>query len=325
MMRSFWSHRTFRPFILLAITVAIFGLLGGGRVLTLSTAYGVLQHFATLGPVALALGLTIMVRNFDLSVAGVVGLAGCVAIVVGSIDPVLGIAAALAIGAAFGLVQGAVIVRLNLSSIGVTLGGLLTATGLAYVVTGNQEIAFAQLEMPSLMDDPLVGPASLRFLVAAGLFALAAVVVSWTRAGRDLLASGSDPKAALVAGVRVGAVVISVFVIAGICSSLGGALLSYSLAAASPLPLSNTLVPAAAAAIIGGVSLRGGRGHPVGIAGGVLVLSTLQSGLTALGVDPFAQDIVTGGVLLTVGVADGLDLKRRVSSLGRRFSVSRAA
>jgi ribose transport system permease protein len=319
LMLRLWNNRTARPYLLLVLTVALFSSIGGDKVLTLSTAYSVLQHFATLGPVALGLGLTILARNFDLSVAGVVGLAGCVAVLLGGSHPLLGLIAAVAVGAAFGLVQGAIIVRLNLSSIGVTLGGLLTATGLAYVATGNQEVRLARPDIPALMDGALVGPMSLRFLVALAMFAVAAIVVSRTRAGRDLLAAGSDPKAALVAGVPVGAVVIAAFMLAGICSALGGALLSFSLAAASPLPLSNTLVPAAAAAIIGGVSLRGGRGDPMGIAGGVLVLSALQTGLTALGVDPFAQDIATGGVLLTVGVLDGADLPRRINDFNRRF------
>ncbi len=318
-MSRIWSNRTARPYLLLALTVAVFASMGGGTVLSLSTAHSVLQHFATLGPVALGLGLTILARNFDLSVAGVVGLAGCVAVLLGGSSPVLGVLAAVAVGAAFGLVQGTIITRLNLSSIGVTLGGLLTATGIAYVVTGNQEVRLDQPGIPALLDGPILGPMSVRFLVAVALFAVSAIIVGRTRAGRDLLAAGSDPKAALVAGVPVATVVITAFMLAGMCSALGGALLSYSLAAASPLPLSNTLVPAAAAAIIGGVSLRGGRGNPIGIAGGVLVLSALQSGLTALGVEPFVQDIVTGAVLLLVGILDGGDLRRRINDFNRRW------
>jgi ribose transport system permease protein len=318
MTRRLWNNRTVRPYLLLALTVAVFAGLGGSEVVTLATGYSVLQHFATLGPVALGLGLTVLARNFDLSVAGVVGLAGCIAVLLAGTHPLLGVAAAVTVGALFGLVQGTLVVRLNLSSIGVTLGGLLTASGLAYVATGNQEVRLMRPDIPALMDSPILGPMSLRVLVAVALFTVAAVIVLRTRAGRDLLAAGSDPKAALVAGVPVGAVVTIAFILAGACSALGGALLSYSLAAASPLPLSNTLVPAAAAAIIGGVSLRGGRGDPIGIAGGVLVLSALQSGLTALGVDPYIQDIATGGVLLGVGILDGGDLKRRINDFRRR-------
>ena len=103
-------------------------------------------------------------------------------------------------------------------------------------------------------------------------------------------------------------------------AALAGSLLSYSLAAASPVALADTLVPAAAAAIIGGVSLSGGKGTPIGIAGGVLVLAVLRSGLTAIGVPPFAHDIVTGAVLLAVALLDAGDLERRLFGLRRAFS-----
>ncbi len=78
-MLRLWNNRTVRPYLLFGLTVAVFSLIGGTKVLSLTTVYSVFQHFATLGPVALALGLA---RNFDLSVAGVVGLAGCVAVLV---------------------------------------------------------------------------------------------------------------------------------------------------------------------------------------------------------------------------------------------------
>ncbi len=109
----------------------------------------------------------------------------------------------------------------------------------------------------------------------------------------------------------------------GSAHALAGSLLSYSLAAASPVALADTLVPAAAAAIIGGVSLAGGKGTPVGIAGGVLVLAVMRSGLTAIGVPPFAHDIVTGAVLLAVALLDAGDLERRLFGLRRALAAAR--
>ena len=118
----------------------------------------------------------------------------------------------------------------------------------------------------------------------------------------------------------INSMLIAVFVISGACTAIGGGLLSYGLAAASPVALADTLVPGAAAAILGGVSLSGGKGRPLGIAGGVLVLSMLRSGLTAIGVQPFAHWIVTAGVLFAVGILDSEELSRRVHSI--RYVVS---
>ena len=81
------------------------------------------------------------------------------------------------------------------------------------------------------------------------------------------------------------------------------------------------LVPAAAAAIIGGVSLAGGKGTPVGIAGGVLVLAVLRSGLTAIGVPPYRRTTSSpAAVLLAVALLDAGDLERRLFGLRRALS-----
>src|SRR5262249_2719545 len=153
-------------------------------------------------------------------------------------------------------------------------------------------------------NEPVLGIFSLRNGVAIVLYLMAAFFFFATRIGRDVTAVGSDPRAAMVAGVDVGRMIVGIFALSGVLAALAGARLSYSLAAASPVALVDALVPATAAAIIGGVSLAGGRGTPVGIAGGVLVLCVLRSGLTAIGVPPYVHDIVTGGVLLAVALLD---------------------
>jgi ribose/xylose/arabinose/galactoside ABC-type transport system permease subunit len=89
-------------------------------------------------------------------------------------------------------------------------------------------------------------------------------------------------------------------------------LLRYSLASASPTALSDVLVPAAAAAIIGGVSLSGGSGRPFGIACGVLVLAVLRAGFNAIGAEPWVSEVSTAVILLVVALFDTpLLLKRR--------------
>ena len=92
------------------------------------------------------------------------------------------------------------------------------------------------------------------------------------------------------------------------------------LAAASGVALTDALVPATAAAIIGGVSLMGGKGTPIGIVGGVLVLCLLSAGLNAISTPPAVQDVVTGGVLLAVAIADAVDLDPRLFALRRYWA-----
>ncbi|MGA3307155.1 MAG: ABC transporter permease [Xanthobacteraceae bacterium] len=323
-MRSILRTPAARPYILLVATIAIFYVvdLGHGRI-NQATVFSVLQLFATLGPVALGLGMTMIAREFDLSIVGMMSLAGCIAVMTGGTYPLLGLALAVAAGCFSGVLQGAVMTWLDISSVGVTLGGLLTSGGLAYVLTNNSSIAYPRMDVAMMVNAPIGSVLSIRNIVAIMLFVTAAFVFHWTRIGRDVVATGSNRRAALVAGVGVRSVVMGVFALSGMLAALSGALLSYSLAAASPVALVDALVPATAAAIIGGVSLSGGKGTPASIAGGVLVLCVLRSGLTAIGVPPLVHDLVTGGVLLTVALLDASALEERLFAF-RRWRLGRS-
>ena len=308
-----------RPYLFLAGTVLLLIVLdwSGGRFLTSATAFSVLQTFATLGPAALGLGMTMMVREFDLSIAGVFGLAGCVAVLTGGKSAWLGLLLGVLTGAAFGLVQGLIITSLGLPSIAVTLGGLLIAVGMAFVLTESQSIAYGNMDLALRLNERIATVFSLRSLIAAAMFVVAAIVLGFTRIGRDMVALGSDRRSAEIVGLNVKAILIGTFICSGALAAGSGALLSYSLTAAAPSGLSDVLVPAAAAAILGGVSLSGGTGTPAGIAAGVLTLAVMRAGLNAIGAPPYAHDLAMGAILLAVAV---LDAPRFGQSLGRLLS-----
>jgi ribose/xylose/arabinose/galactoside ABC-type transport system permease subunit len=306
-----------RPYLILAIVVILLVAIDGGqgRFLTIATAYSTLQSFAGFALVALGLGLTMLIGEFDLSVATVYGLAGCVALLTGETEPWLGIFCAVAVGAGFGFAQGLIITALDLGSVSVTLGGLLTASGLSFVITHNTDLSASNLDFSMALNNPLAEIFSVRSLVTLGIFVVSAVIFGATRLGRDLIAVGSDRKAAVIAGVGVKKLVLGAFTFSGAAASLGGALLSYGLATASPTGLSDVLVPSASAAILGGVSLGGGAGTAFGIAAGVLTLTVLRSGLNALAAPPVAHDLVIGFILLAVAVFDAPYLWRRLTAL----------
>jgi ribose/xylose/arabinose/galactoside ABC-type transport system permease subunit len=319
-MRLLMANRSVRPYLLLVVITIVLCILDGGRgrFFTPATAFSVLQQFATIGPIALGLGLSMIIREFDLSVGGMLSFSGCIAVLTGVHYPALGVVLAVLVGCAWGLFQGTVMVWLRLGSIGVTLGGLLTLGGLAYVVTGNLSISYPRMDVAMGVNQPVLQLFSPRSLITLAAFFVAAFFLARTRIGRDVYATGSDRRAAMVAGVRTSWIIPAVFACSGMLAALGGSLLSYGLAAASGVALTDALVPATAAAIIGGVSLTGGKGTPIGIIGGVLVLGLLNAGLDAIGTPPAVQDVVTGGVLFMVALADAIDLEPRLFAF-RRF------
>jgi ribose/xylose/arabinose/galactoside ABC-type transport system permease subunit len=305
-----------RPFTTMAGAILVLALIdrGTGYFFSLGTVFSVMQLFATFGLVALGLGLSILIREFDLSVAGIVGLAGCIAVMTGGSNPWLGVLAGVGAGIVSGVLQGLIMTRLHLSSVGVTLGGLLTLQGITYVLTDNKTIGYPNIAVSLSLNAPIGGLVSVRSAACLAVFVLAALLMHFTHIGRDVIATGSDRRASRIAGLNTDRVVIGVFAASGAVSALAGVLLSYSLGAASPVALADVLAPAAAAAIVGGVSVVGGRGNPLGIAAGVLTLCILRSGLSAIGVEPHVHDLVTGFILVAIAILDAPDLMRRVTA-----------
>jgi ribose/xylose/arabinose/galactoside ABC-type transport system permease subunit len=305
-----------RPYTVMAGSILVLALMdrGTGYFFSIGTVFSVMQLFATFGLVALGLGLSILVREFDLSVAGVVGLAGCIAVMTGASNPWLGLLFGVGAGVLSGFIQGVIMTKLGLSSVGVTLGGLLTLQGITYVLTENKTIGYPNIDVALELNAPIANLLSVRSAAALAVFVFAAIVMRYTHIGRDVIATGSDRRAARIAGLSTDRVLIGVFAASGASAALAGVLLSYSLGAASPVALADVLAPAAAAAIVGGVSVVGGRGTPMGIAAGVLTLCILRSGLSAIGVEPHVHDLVTGLILVAIAVLDAPELARRITA-----------
>jgi ribose transport system permease protein len=310
------------PFAVLALfALALVALpLYSDATATSFNVYNTLQSFAALGLLSLAVGLTVIAGEFDLSTVGMYGLGGMLAVQTGVDSPLLGVLVALGVGALVGAVQGGLVARLGISSVPVTLGGYIALTGLTSVISGGESVAYDNLGAGVWLDQVLATFFSPRSLVTLGAFALAAALLRWTRIGRDLRAVGGDRRASRAAGVRTERVLVGVFVASGCLSALGGALLSYSVATAAPDPGVTPLIFAVTAALLGGVTLAGGRGGPLGIAAGAISLALLQELFAILAAPDYVAKLVLGGLLIVVVVADAPDLRRRLTAARARLT-----
>jgi len=265
---------------------------------TTTNVYDILQNFASLGMVALALGLTMIAGEFDLSVTSMYLLGGMVAVLTGTSSPVAGVLLALVVALAAGLIQGGIIAGLRLNSMPVTLGGYLILLGTTYILGHNQTVTYANYTVGLRLDQQILSIFSIRSFVSIGIFAVAAAVMAYTRVGRDIHAVGGDRRASRIAGVRVERILLVVLMLSALGAALAGSLHSYSLSSAQPDLGFNPLIFATIAALLGGVKLTGGRGSPLGIAAGVLSLAILQEMLSALAAPQYTGDLVTGVLLL---------------------------
>lgn len=297
-------RRDLTPYLIFAVMIVTMAVLPSLSHYVVHTAnvFNVLQSFAALGLVALALGITIIAGEFDLSVTSMYLLGGMVAVLTGASNPTLGVFCALAVALVVGLAQGGLIAGMKLNSMPVTLGGLLVMLGVTYIIGHDKSVSYANYSVGLRLDKAMLGIFSLRSLIAVAIFVLAALIMRFTRVGRDVRATGGDRRASRTAGVPVGRIVIGVFVVAALLTAFSGSLLSYSLATASPTLGVNGLVFSATAALLGGVSLSGGRGGPVGIAAGVFSLSILQELLSVIAAPSYVQSLVTGALLVGVTI-----------------------
>ncbi len=321
-MKSLTPSFLLRSALLLVIVVTF--SLTNSNFLSLGNMYALGQSFALLGLITLGLALTMIAGEFDLSVGAVVAVAGLVMVKTGEAQPLLGIGLAVGVGVLIGLANGALTLMLSVSSLVTTLGVMILLRGVAVWIEGGQVVTYANFDASDFLDQKLVGFLSPRSLVTiAGLIAVAGLL-RLTRVGRDIYATGSKRKAAVMSGARVQLSIVIVFALSGGFAALVGALMSISLATASSQFGANLLLQAATAAILGGVALSGGVGTPGGIAAGVLVLSVLNNGLSLVGAGSPTILLLNGAVLLLVVLIDG-DLPaivRRVVQRNRAQPIS---
>jgi ribose/xylose/arabinose/galactoside ABC-type transport system permease subunit len=310
------------PLVSILVVLGAFGCspLLNGKPLQVFDVYNALQGFAQLGLLALAIGLTMIAGEFDLSVVGTYALGGMLAVQLGAKSPVLGVLAALGAGAAVGLVQGALIARLRIASMPVTLATYIALLGLTYAMSGGLSKSYPNSAATLWVDQSLGGVFSPRSLLTLTAFLIAAAVLGFTKLGRELRAIGSDRRASRVAGVRVDRRLIAVFTISGVLAALGGALLSYSYASANPDPGLQPLILAAVAALLGGVSLAGGRGAPLGVLAGALSVAVLAQIVAVTALPDFTTQLLYAALLAVIVAIESPGLRASLDRLRARHA-----
>ena len=289
-----------------------------GEPLATFDVYNALQGFAQIGLLALAIGLTMIAGEFDLSVVGTYALGGMVAVHTGQSSPLLGVLAAVGCGIVIGAVQGVLIAGLRIPSMPVTLATYIALLGLTYAMSGGLSVSYTNFEATLWVDQTVAGVFSPRSLITLGAFLLAAVVLGYTRLGPELRAVGGDRRASRVAGVRVERTLIGLFTVSGALAALGGSLLAYSFASANPDPGLRPLLIAVVAALLGGVSLAGGRGTPLGLLAGALCVALLAQVVAVSYLPDYSIQLFYAALLAVIVAIDSPGLRRSVDRLRAR-------
>lgn len=295
---------TLVPVILLLLVVGAFL---DPTFLTTGNLTNVLQQQAAISLVVLAEAMILISGKFDLSLESTVGMAPAIAVMLVvpasaggfglGLPGMLVIPLCLLVGAAIGAFNGFLIIKFQLSAFIVTLAMLIIVHGLQLGPTEGKTLFQLPDSILYLGSAVWLGlPASIW--IAAVLFAAGIAGLAYFRVGRSLYAIGGNADAARAAGIRVDRVLWGVFILGGMLAALAGILETGRLGAIGSNQGVGWIFMVFAAAVIGGVSMDGGKGTILGALTGVLVIGLVQNLLTLKGVSGFWQPVVYGAIIL---------------------------
>lgn len=274
---------------------------------------GVARAFSLTAIAAIGQTMVIITGGIDLSAGSIIGLSSLstgILLVNGWPSP-LAIVAGLLVGTAFGACNGLLITRIGLPPFIATLGTLSIGRGLIYVVTQGYPVTAPRDELLLQIGQGYVGRVPMPVIIMVVITILATLFLGKTTLGRYIYAVGGNEEAARLAGINVNNVKMFVYTTSGFLASVSGIILLSRLVSAQPTAGLGQELPVIAASIIGGTSLVGGEGTAFGAILGAAIVGVLENGIVLLGINTYAQQVVTGAAIILAVAVDIWQKRRR--------------
>jgi ribose transport system permease protein len=306
-------------FVLWAALLLLFSVWASPYFATLNNAILIANAAALTAIFAAGIGVGVMCGALDLSVPGTAALASCICgwMMTNGFPVWAGLAAGLVLGVGVGLANGLISLR-GFNPIIVTIGTLSALSGLAAALAGGYTIP--GLDGLTFMGTGRYAGIPAPVWIVVGLYLVATVFLTQTRAGLRVMAVGGNAEAVRRSGVHSDRYKVLGFVVSGFCAALGGLVTTALVTEANPAPSPGIIFTALTAVALAGVALTGGRGSLPRVLVGALILGTISNGLTIVGVQPYWGTTVTG--LLLIG---SIALERWVTTtVSRRLVVTAA-
>jgi ribose transport system permease protein len=293
--------------VALIVMIAVIGL-AKPRFLNPINLFTVLGNTTFQGMLSLGMVFLLAIREIDLSVGWMFNFSAVIAalLMVAGLNPWLAMVAGIAFGAVLGLVNGLLAITLRLPSIIVTLGTFSMFEGLALVTNNGRAInpPNPTTSFFTLVSAKILGVVPVVAIVFVALTVILHFVLHRTRFGYRVQAVGSNPEAALLAGIPNPLVRLQTLVLMGAIAGLSGALYVGFRGAIDPQEGSDFVLTVIAAVIIGGTPLSGGYGTVFGAMVGMLIIQVIASGIIFFGIDATWSTFVTGAVIIVAVVLD---------------------
>lgn len=275
--------------------------------LTTTNLLNVAKAMVIVGIAAVGETIVIIAGGFDLSIGSTMAAAGMVAayLLDSGAGVTLAFLCAIILGAGIGATNGVLISYFRINPLIATLATLAIIRGMAFVISNGREIVITDKTWLSLGTGKLAGiPYIVMVLVA--LYLVFLFVLPRTTFGRYVYAIGSNARAARLSGISTKRWLLIIYTICGITAALAGLMLAARTGNARPAAAMGFELTVITAVILGGASLKGGRGTLLGTAVGLVLLFMINNGLTLAQVPSFWQQVVKGVILLAAVLYDEL-------------------
>lgn len=292
--------------LLLILAIVIMGI-ANPIFFSPSILQNILVQTAVLGVLTAGLAHVLIIGEIDLSITGVLAFsAGLGTFLMNKgLNWFLAIIIIILFGLLIGIINGILIAKLKAAALIETLAMGLILEGALMALTQGRSIinfpdAFTWIGNGSIFGIPVLPiPFLLVYLV---------IYFIWKKTvfGRSLFATGGNSTSAHVSGINVDRIKIYAFAVSGTLAGFSGYLLSAYMGAVTMTFGSDLLMYTLAAAVIGGVSLAGGRGNISGVLGGVLLLTVIQIGLQILGISSYFVTMAGGAMIFVAVLIDAL-------------------
>ncbi|EGD04768.1 ABC transporter permease, partial [Burkholderia sp. TJI49] len=281
------------------VVVCIAMMIASPGFLSAANLENVLRQVSINAIIAVGMTCVILTGGIDLSVGSVMALSGTLAagLMVAGVNAVAALAIGIAVGFGFGFLNGVFVAFAGMPPIIVTLATMGIARGLALIYTGGYPIDGLPDWVAFFGSGKVLGIQA-PVLIMLAVYAIAWLLLERMPFGRYVYAIGGNEQATRLTGVRVARVKLIVYTLAGVTSALAAIVLTGRLMSGQPNAGVGFELDAIAAVVMGGTSISGGRGAILGTLVGALLLGVLNNGLNMIGVNPYVQNVIKGGIIL---------------------------
>ena len=289
------------PWIMLLAFSALFAILFP-QFLTFRNITNILRNASMIGIIAVGMTFAMIAGTFDLSVGSMMGLAAIITLKMSPTDlprTILTVLVALAAGALVGLANGLIVGRYRTSSIITTIGMEYVVLGITLVYTRGQHITIKGMYKPlEFIGKGRVGTFPFPIIIFLAVAVIGQLLLSFTRFGRQLYATGGNPNTSELSGINIGKVRVLAYIISGVTASIGGIMIAARTQNLDPSFGFGQETDVLTCVLLGGVSLYGGKGSVIGTFAGTLLLYVVSNAMTLSGTAYEMQLICKGLIFL---------------------------